>query len=101
MQREVKRVWSTYYVCPRVVKFNLIIHVEAVTLLPKLANETPSRQGTRTGHSDQLLNENDQVSDAALAPALLHIPALLLSYKNSVHLSFLSVFRQSVPSLQF
>lgn len=54
-------------VCPGVVKFDLIIHVEAVTLLPKLANETPSCQGTHTGHSDQLLNENDQVSNAAPA----------------------------------
>lgn len=56
---------------PGVVKFYLIIHVEAVTLLPKLANETPSCQGTHTGHSDQLLNENDQVSNAALARAHL------------------------------
>ena len=56
-------------VCPLVVKFDLIIHVEAVTLLPKPANETPSRQGTHTGHSDQLLNENDRVSNAALAGA--------------------------------
>lgn len=74
--------------CPGVVKFDLIIHVEAVTFLPKLANETPSRQGTRTGHSDQLLNENDRVSNAALAGALysVHIPALLLvAIKQSVH----------------
>lgn len=45
----------------------LIIHVVAVTVLPKLANETPSCQETRTGPADQLLNENDQVSYAALA----------------------------------
>lgn len=32
-------------VSPGVVKFDLIIHVEAVTLLPKPANETPSCQG--------------------------------------------------------
>lgn len=73
-------------VCPGVVKFDLIIHVEAVTLLPKLANETPSCQGTHTGHSDQLLNENDQVSNAALARARLQIPAALLeAIKQSVH----------------
>lgn len=64
-------------VCPGVVKFDLIIHVEAVTLLPKPANETPSCQETHTGHSDQLLNENDQVSNAALAGARLQIPAVL------------------------
>lgn len=82
-------LWRTWpigglvFVCPRVVKFDLIIHVEAVTLLPKLANETPSCQGTRTGHSDQLLNENDQVSNAALAAAALQIPAVLQrSYKT-------------------
>lgn len=51
------------------VKLNLIIHTEAVTSLPKLANETPSCQGARTGHSDQLLNENDQVSYVALGTA--------------------------------
>lgn len=51
-------------VCPRVVKCNSIIHVKAVTWLPKLANETPSCQETHTGHSNQLLNENDQVSNA-------------------------------------
>lgn len=72
-------------VCPGVVKFDLIIHVEAVTLLPKLANETPSCQGTHTGHSDQLLNENDQVSNAALARAPVQIPAVLhVAIKQSV-----------------
>ena len=49
-------------VCPGFVKLDLIIHLEAVTLLPKLTNETPSCQESHTGHSDQLLNENDQVS---------------------------------------
>lgn len=53
--------------CPGVVKLDLIIHVEAITLLPKRANETPSCQETHTGHADQLLNENDQVSNAAPA----------------------------------
>lgn len=73
------------FVCLGVVKFDLIIHVEAVTLLPKLANETSSCQRTHTGHSDQLLNENDQVSIAALAPALLQIPAVLhVAIKQSV-----------------
>lgn len=81
--------WRTSVcVCPGVVKFDLIIHVEAVTLLPKLANETPSCQGTHTGHSDQLLNENDQVSNAALAGARLQIPAVLHA-----------AIKQSVPQL--
>lgn len=77
--------WMGVCVCPAVVKFGLIIHVEAVTLLPKLANETPSCLGTHTGHSDQLLNENAQVSNAALARALLQIPAVLhIAIKQSV-----------------
>jgi len=46
-------------------------------LLPKLAIETPSCQGTHTGHSNQLLNENGQVSKAALAEDPLQIPAVL------------------------
>lgn len=72
-------------VCPGVVKCNSIIHVEAVTWLLELANETPSCQGTHTGHSDQLLNENDQVSNANLAEALLQIPAVRhISIKHSV-----------------
>lgn len=76
--------------CPGVVKFDLIIHVEAVTLLPKLPNETPSCKDTHTGHSDQLLNENDQVSNAALARARLQIPAVL-------HIAI----KQSVPQLSY
>ena len=51
-----------------VVKFDLIIQEgSSTTLLPQTqADETPSRQGTRTGHTaEQLLNENDQVSNAA------------------------------------
>lgn len=80
---------------PGVVKFDLIIHVEAVTLLPKPANETPSCQGTHTGHSDQLLNENDQVSNAALGRARSKFP----QYKDVPQLSS-SGYRQSVPPLQ-
>jgi len=76
-------------VCPGVVKFDLIINVEAVTLLPKLANETPSCQGTHTGHSDQLLNENDQVSIAALAK--LH----------SKFLQYFTYIKQSAPAAFF
>lgn len=72
-------------VCPRVVKCNSIIHVEAVTWLPKLANETPSCQETHTGQSDQLLNENDQVSNAGLAEAPFQIPAVRhVAIKQSV-----------------
>lgn len=71
--------------CPGVVELDLIIHMEAITLLPKLPNETPSCQGTHTGHSDQLLNENDQVSNAGLARARLQIPAVLhTAIKQSV-----------------
>lgn len=63
------------YVCPGVVKCNSIIHVEAVTWLLKPANETPSCQGTHTGHSKQLLNENDQVSNVTPVqiPAVCHV----------------------------
>lgn len=68
-----------------VVKFCLIIHAEGVPLLPRLANETPSCQETHTGHSDQLLNENDQVSNAALAETPLKISAVLcVAIKQSV-----------------
>lgn len=81
--------WMGVCVCPAVVKFGLIIHVEAVTLLPKLANETPSCLGTHTGHSDQLLNENAQVSNAALARALLQIPSVHRhSYKTECTTAF-------------
>lgn len=81
--------WMGVCVCPAVVKFGLIIHVEAVALLPKLANETPSCLGTHTGHSDQLLNENAQVSKAALARALLQIPAVHRhSYKTECTTAF-------------
>lgn len=75
-------------VCPGVVKFDSIIHVEAVTLLPKPTNETSSCQRTHTGHGDQLLNENDQVSNAALTAAPLQIPAVLHE-----------AIKQSVPQL--
>lgn len=54
-------------VCVRVVKLDLIIYMAAVTLHPKRPNETPSCQGTHTGHNDQLLNENGQVSNVPLA----------------------------------
>ena len=56
--------------CVRVVKLDLNIYEAAITLFPKPANETPSSQGTHTGHSDQLLNETDQGSGAASPTAL-------------------------------
>lgn len=48
--------------------------------IPKLTNETPSIQVSHTGHSDQLLNENDQVSDAEETRTPLQILAAPPSY---------------------
>lgn len=41
--------------------------MEDATLLFKLENETQSCKEIHTGHNEQLLNENDQVSYASLA----------------------------------
>lgn len=52
------------------VVVDLIIHLCRVSLLPKQGKETPSWQETHTGQSDQLLNENDQVSALCIPAAV-------------------------------